>query len=128
MAATPNYSGMFLRGYGSQTSSHYNNVTHASAGIGTMQGDSIREISANFGMDGVADSRFNNVYYEGLLWLPGGAFAFANNLTNGGNALYTPNKYGKVRVMNFYASRVTPVANEVRPVNKAVRYLIRTRN
>ena len=29
--------------------------------------------------------------------------------------------------IDFYASRVTPVAGEVRPVNRAVRYLIRAR-
>ena len=29
--------------------------------------------------------------------------------------------------MNFYASRSTPVVGEVRPVNRAVRYLIRAR-
>ena len=29
--------------------------------------------------------------------------------------------------INFYASRVTPVVGEIRPVNRAVRYLIRAR-
>jgi hypothetical protein len=29
--------------------------------------------------------------------------------------------------MNFYASRSTPVVGEIRPVNRAVRYLIRAR-
>ena len=29
--------------------------------------------------------------------------------------------------MNFYASRVTPVVGEVRPVNRAVRYFIRAK-
>ena len=31
------------------------------------------------------------------------------------------------RGANFYASRVTPVDGEIRPVNQAVRYLIRAR-
>ena len=29
--------------------------------------------------------------------------------------------------VDFYASRVTPVVGEIRPVNRAVRYLIRAR-
>ena len=29
--------------------------------------------------------------------------------------------------IDFYASRVTPVVGEIRPVNRAVRYLIRAR-
>ena len=34
---------------------------------------------------------------------------------------------GVKRGANFYASRVTPVDGEIRPVNQAVRYLIRAR-
>ena len=40
----PDYRGIFLRGLGSQTSTHYGNVTHSSAALGQLQGDGIREI------------------------------------------------------------------------------------
>ena len=40
----PNYQGVFLRGYGGQTSYHYGAVGHWSAGLGELQGDGIREI------------------------------------------------------------------------------------
>ena len=43
-SCVPDYRGIFLRGYGSQVSSHYGTVTHASAGLGVLQGDAIREI------------------------------------------------------------------------------------
>ena len=48
----PNYQGVFLRGYGGQTSYHYGAVGHWSAGLGELQGDGIREISASFSTGG----------------------------------------------------------------------------
>ena len=41
----PNYQGVFLRGYGGQTSYHYGAVGHWSAGLGELQGDAIRNIT-----------------------------------------------------------------------------------
>ena len=38
----PNYQGVFLRGYGGQTSYHYGAVGHWSAGLGELHGDGIR--------------------------------------------------------------------------------------
>ena len=37
-----------ITGYGGQTSYHYGAVGHWSAGLGELQGDGIREISASF--------------------------------------------------------------------------------
>ena len=48
----PNYQGVFFRGYGGQTSYHYGAVGHWSAGLGELQGDGIREISASFSTGG----------------------------------------------------------------------------
>ncbi|WP_051643861.1 phage tail protein [Bilophila wadsworthia] len=45
----PDYRGIFLRGHGSQVSTHYGTVTHTSAGLGELQGDAIRNISGTFG-------------------------------------------------------------------------------
>ena len=53
----PNYQGVFLRGYGGQTSYHYGAVGHWSAGLGELQGDGIREISASFSTGGQARNR-----------------------------------------------------------------------
>ena len=110
----PNYQGVFLRGYGGQTSYHYGAVGHWSAGLGELQGDGIREISASFstgGQHGIggASGRFGVTGGQGYDWKYGGT----GNTYWGG--------------IDFYASRVTPVAGEVRPVNRAVRYLIRAR-
>lgn len=40
----PDYRGIFLRGQGSHTSTHYGIVTHSSAAFGQLQGGGIREI------------------------------------------------------------------------------------
>ena len=110
----PNYQGVFLRGYGGQTSYHYGSVGHWSAGLGELQGDGIHEISASFstgGRHGIggASGNFGVTGGQGYDWKYGGT----GNHYRGG--------------IDFYASRVTPVVGEVRPVNRAVRYLIRAR-
>ena len=110
----PNYQGVFLRGYGGQTSYHYGAVGHWSAGLGELQGDGIREISASFstgGQHGIggASGSFGVTGGQGYDWKYGGT---GNNYWGG---------------IDFYASRVTPVVGEIRPVNRAVRYLIRAR-
>ena len=110
----PNYQGVFLRGYGGQTSYHYGAVGHWSAGLGELQGDGIREISASFwtgGQHGIggASGSFGVTGGQDYDWKYGGS---GNHYWGG---------------IDFYASRVTPVVGEVRPVNRAVRYLIRAR-
>ena len=111
----PNYQGVFLRGYGGQTSYHYGAVGHWSAGLGELQGDGIREIWGELSY--LPRSRDGEVVQSGSL-------AFWNEGRN-----QWMNDAGKAPsgAMNFYASRSTPVVGEVRPVNRAVRYLIRAR-
>ena len=111
----PNYQGVFLRGYGGQTSYHYGAVGHWSAGLGELQGDGIREIWGELSY--LPRSRDREVGQSGSL-------AFWNEGRN-----QWMNDAGKAPsgAMNFYASRSTPVVGEVRPVNRAVRYLIRAR-
>ena len=43
----PNYAGVFLRGYGGQTSYHYGAVGHWSVESGELQGDTIRNITGD---------------------------------------------------------------------------------
>ena len=111
----PNYQGVFLRGYGGQISYHYGAVGHWSAGLGELQGDGIREIWGELSY--LPRSRDGEVGQSGSL-------AFWNEGRN-----QWMNDAGKAPsgAMNFYASRSTPVVGEVRPVNRAVRYLIRAR-
>ena len=111
----PNYQGVFLRGYGGQTSYHYGAVGHWSAALGELQGDGIREIWGELSY--LPRSRDGEVGQSGSL-------AFWNEGRN-----QWMNDAGKAPsgAMNFYASRSTPVVGEVRPVNRAVRYLIRAR-
>ena len=111
----PNYQGVFLRGYGGQTSYHYGAVGHWSAGLGELQGDGIREIWGELSY--LPRSRDGEVGQSGSL-------AFWNEGRN-----QWMNDAGKAPsgAMNFYAYRSTPVVGEVRPVNRAVRYLIRAR-
>ena len=111
----PNYQGVFLRGYGGQTSYHYGAVGHWSTGLGELQGDGIREIWGELSY--LPRSRDGEVGQSGSL-------AFWNEGRN-----QWMNDAGKAPsgAMNFYASRSTPVVGEIRPVNRAVRYLIRAR-
>ena len=113
--SVPDYRGLFLRGHGFQTSTHYGSVTHSSAGLGQLQGDGIREIWGELSY--LPRSRDGEVGQSGSL-------AFWNEGRN-----QWMNDAGKAPsgAMSFYASRSTPVVGEVRPVNRAVRYLIRAR-
>ena len=102
----PNYNGVFLRGYGSRLSIHYGNVTHTSGAIGEIQGDAIRNIYGSW----------NSGQY---LWSSDGAIYGIKNGSIENNDYY--NGYRAY----FDASRVVPVSNENRPINIAVRYLIK---
>ena len=109
----PDYRGIFLRGQGSQTSTHYGTVTHSSAALGQLQGDGIRTIWGTF-VGGDWSGHNNQGGSSGALWPSGNA------------GVQEGNRYDQIRY-SFDVSRVTPVVGEVRPVNRAVRYLIRSR-
>ena len=111
----PDYRGIFLRGHGSQRSTHYGTVIHTSAKVGELQGDGIREIWGELSY--LPRSRDGEVGESGSL-------AFWNE---GRSQWMNDAGWAQSGAMNFYASRVTPVVGEIRPVNRAVRYLIRAR-
>ena len=108
-----------MRGYGSKSYTQNNGssvgntaTTHASGNLGAIQGDAIRNITGELG-------RLPEAGYPAP---EGGAIRIYALRGNGQMA------DGSGRWMNFDASRVVPVSNEIRPVNTAVRYLIRSRS
>ena len=107
----PDLRGLFLRGHGSQASAHYGVVTHQSGALGVVQGDAIRNITGGFRADTGAQG------WAGA-W---GAFVNTGFIGQGDTGQSVP----EIAVYSFDASRIVPTAAENRPVNVAVRYLIR---
>ena len=107
MHNTPDYRGVFLRGLGGN-----------SASLGILQGDAIRNITGTMG--GSASDKAG-------LWDYGTGVFYQFNLGRS-SVEYSRRYYNHVsQGMGFDASRVVPVANENRPVNKAVRYFIKAK-
>ena len=110
----PDYRGVFLRGLGSVTSTHYGTVQHQSSGLGELQGDAIRNIYGDF-----------STLDAGGIEYPTGVFQHANDksVSNCGRVSWssTYNDY----LVSFNAYYVVPTANEDRPINRAVRYFIK---
>jgi hypothetical protein len=113
----PDYQGLFLRGHGSQTYAQNNgstvgvtSTTHSSGALGTIQGDAIRNISGH--VHGLDDFRLSTT----------GVFS-TSFIGSGGD--WDASEGRPLGQANFDSSRIVPVSNENRPVNTAVRYLIR---
>ena len=115
-STVPDYRGVFLRGLGSVTSTHYGTVQHQSNGLGKLQGDSIRNIYGRFVVDDIiGDGGYGHEFP------PDGAFKVV------GSANYDARSHDTWagHLLSFNASYVVPTANEDRPINRAVRYFIR---
>lgn len=113
-ATVPDYRGVFLRGYGSHTSTHYGNVTHTSGSLGALQGDAIRNMQGDFTAYQFTGYHNQRYYASGVFSVTGG-YKFGGNQDAGDHSA----------ILHFEASGSTPVANEIRPINIAVRYLIK---
>lgn len=114
MNSVPDYRGLFLRGQGSQYSNHFGVILHQSAHLGELQGDTIRNITGQNGSYGsgtfqrqeISSGVYTNSY--------AGTHYGSSGTSSSRNLIY-----------DFNAANVVPTSNENRPVNKAVRYLIR---
>ena len=112
-STVPDYRGIFLRGYGSHTSSHYGTVTHQSDALGVLQGDAIRNITGSY------------TGYEFGATDGGWQFTGALYATNDSGYRGNENSEDRAIRLRFDASRAVPTSNENRPVNIAVKYLIK---
>lgn len=101
--------GLFLRGYGIQqyNSGGYGVVFHASGALGQIQGDAIRNITGEIKGGTVEEYSSTSGVFE------------LTTLYQGSDGYYSDHG------LKFDASRIVPTAEENRPVNMAVRYLIR---
>ena len=131
----PDLSGLFLRGYGSQAHTKNNGVNigvtetiHTSGALGTVQGDATRE-SGGTGYISIASAQDlgNFALLDG-----GGVFSKSINSMrtfppSGQNMIGDlHNKYyGFESRVEMNLNNAMPTSNEIRPVNMAVRYLIR---
>ena len=97
----PDYRGYFLRGLGGN-----------SAGLGIEQEDAIRRIWA----------QWKSVIQKRGEYIPKGAVT-AKEAGAGDEGDYGQEDY----LLTFDSSLVVPTANENRPINKAVRYIVKVR-
>lgn len=122
MPNTPNYQGMFLRGAGSQSfiqNAGYmignTQTLYSSGNLGTIQGDSIRN---HKGVLGTADGPAMGPLFGGNNRK---SMAYSLGIAHDGGQ-----RAGSQDTMIGYDfSRVFPTSNEIRPVNIAVKYIIK---
>ena len=112
-STVPDYRGVFLRAYGSRTSSHYGTVTHQSGSLGELQGDAIRNITGRY--SGYEFGRSGSTSYQA------GALYDTGQTSTSGSEGHT----SRALTLGLDASRVVPTATENRPINIAVKYLIK---
>ena len=118
-ARLPDFRGLFLRGHGAQAHLQENGSTfgitstlHQSGALGQVQGDGLRNLTGNFSRvlrydsGDIASGIFNRL-------------GFTTGSAASGPSVYYADGVG------FDASRVVPIANENRPANTAVRYIVK---
>lgn len=119
----PDYRGVFLRGYGSVTTNHFGNVVHKSNNLGSIQGDAMIQLPTSYfyaalgriGSDYASESQQNAFSCSG-------AFSYISTYNT---AMKTGNSDNWGRKYKLDFSGAIPTANEIRPVNIAVRYFIK---
>src|SRR5574344_856288 len=106
----PDYRGYFLRGLGG----------NSAADFATAQEDAIRNITGGFSQCGLVTSKDYAYGYGAMLRNKYSNYS-SNGTTNGSLWVggYGTNNY------DFDASRVVPIADENRPINKAINFFIK---
>lgn len=108
----PDFRGLFLRGVGGN-----------SAALGVTQGDAIRNITGSvYGSGDSYDEFFGDDSISAS-----GAFSVSNYRYQQGVSNTGDRAANRPQSFVFDASRVVPTSNENRPMNRAVRYLIRAK-
>lgn len=117
---------MFLRGYGNQSHVQWNgedegwtSTCHASGELGQIQGDAARRIYAgSIGM----------LFMSQPFLRDGASLSTNENKTTAfkANSDFSDDDL-RSALIRFDSARITPVSGENRPVNKAVKYIVRTR-
>ena len=143
-STVPDYRGVFLRGLGSVTSSHYGTVNHQSSSLGELQGDAIRNIEGWIGnceekaspvnktSDGASLSDYEYPHELGAFAVEktiggawGGYWGIAGTSGEQSGAMSWSDKCQGGYNYQLNTSLVVPTANENRPINRAVRYFIK---
>ena len=107
----PDYRGVFLRGYGTKAN---NGISHSSGSLGAFQ---------NMAFPETMSGTFCAVNTDGPA--PTGPFSQIGSYKDYGLQDNTGYGGGYNKQIKFDLSRVVPTGNELRPVNIAVRYLIK---
>lgn len=116
----PDYRGLFLRGHGSQTHIQNNGsligntqTVHTSGQLGQIQGDAIRNIYGE--VQAATIEERTDIFSRTT------GCCYINQIYDFGQGGGREKDYG----FGLNASRIVPTANENRPVNTAVRFIIR---
>jgi len=119
-AAVPNLQGLFLRGAGDQVHSQLNGsrvgVTptwHQAAPLGQIQGDATRNSTGSIN---IIHAHFRGGTGTGVF-----SNAGTGGSWNSGGITYN----GATDAVEFNLSNLVPTADEIRPANVAVRFLIK---
>lgn len=110
MAVVPDYRGVFLRGHGSTNSFHFRVVNHQSGNLGELQGDSVRNITGTFKSFDRGGDSFTGVFTK-------------DHRENA--ALRAGAGDDWAIIYKFDMALETPIDNEIRPINRAVKWIIK---
>lgn len=119
----PNYTGAFLRAYGTRTTYYKGDIVHTSGALGALQQDAMIELPSStfyaalgkIGGDYASESQQNAFSCSG-------AFSYVSTYNT---AMKTGNSDNWGRKYKLDFSNVYPTANEIRPINVAVNYYIK---
>ncbi|MGM9568842.1 MAG: phage tail protein [Phascolarctobacterium sp.] len=119
----PNYTGAFLRAYGTRTTYYKGDIVHTSGALGALQQDAMIELPSStfyaalgkIGADYASESQQN-------VFSCSGAFSYVSTYNT---AMKTGNSDNWGRKYKLDFSNVYPTANEIRPINVAVNYYIK---